>query len=376
MRAPLTEKNLKAFEKMREQEKKPVERTEVKPNEQSPSTITTTNKDFGLYLERNNVISDLSDTKVAFDSKDIVELLNRRRSESPDQLDYTNYKLNASGYLNEASVQLSAYPLLFKQRQLEAGKAQYKQHANYSWSEVDSSLTTGLSNAKPNIFESYCKSDYPYDAIDDLLYALAPTPNDIAMPALAVEIKGSTITMVVAEMQCAYDGALMTDGAYIMHAYMEKPDADFYGRTQALTIGYNGSTLRIYGHCILEVPAPPDYAVCEVSGNEVVGREASNKTTTDMKYHQYLLSSHSPCDSYEDFKIAYRHARNAQDIGFKLATTRKNELWAFTRAKKAQAFSRVPVSLQQQQHTHIAPISGTADGQNRNMNDDKMDATD
>jgi hypothetical protein len=64
--------------------------------------------------------------------------------------------------------------------------------------EVDNHLITGLSDAKPDIFESYYKTDYPLEAVDLLSSALAPTIYNVAMPAFAIELKGSEGSMQVA----------------------------------------------------------------------------------------------------------------------------------------------------------------------------------
>jgi hypothetical protein len=160
-------------------------------------------------------------------------------------------------------------------------------------------LTAGLSDAKPDIFESYRKTDYPPDAVDALSSALAPTSYDIAMPAFAVEVKGYDGSMQVAQLQCAYDRALMTEGARAVHIHTGKSDDDFYGKTQALTAAYNGEIIKFYGHHAIQIPA----SLQPVSGG--------------VDYHQYLLSSDAPRDSFENFQTAYKHTRNAQDIGYK-----------------------------------------------------------
>ena len=53
----------------------------------------------------------------------------------------------------------------------------------------------GLSDAKPDIFKSYRKTDYPLEAVNLLLSALAPTVYNVIMPAFAVKLKGSKGSM-------------------------------------------------------------------------------------------------------------------------------------------------------------------------------------
>jgi hypothetical protein len=307
-RACLTEENLKAFEKMGGRKKS----AGKKSTEQSSSITTTTDKDFGPQLQRNNVVFNNINAHAPDDEDDIRELLNRtRESEPPDRLDYSEYLVATQGYKNEATIQHSAYPLLSKRTSREARISGYGQSANYAWSEVDNHLTAGLSDAKPGMFESYRKTDYPPDAVDALSSALAPTSYDVAMPAFAVEVKGYDGSMQVAQLQCAYNGALMTEGARAVHTYTGKSDDDFYGKTQALTAAYNGKIMKFYSHHAIQIPAS--------------AQPASDR----VDYHQYLLSGDAPRDSFENFQTAYKHTRNAQDIGYKWATERKDGLWSY-----------------------------------------------
>jgi hypothetical protein len=40
----------------------------------------------------------------------------------------------------------------------------------------------------------------------------------------------------------------MTEGALAKHRYMKKPDDDFFGKTQALTLAFNGGIVEYYSH--------------------------------------------------------------------------------------------------------------------------------
>jgi hypothetical protein len=53
------------------------------------------------------------------------------------------------------------------------------------------------------------------------------------MPAYAIEFKGYNGSIAKAQLQYAYNRALMTEGAPAVHTYIDKSD-DFYGKTQAL----------------------------------------------------------------------------------------------------------------------------------------------
>lgn len=70
--------------------------------------------------------------------------------------------------------------------------------------------------------------------------------------------------------------------------------------------------MKFYGHHAIQIPA------------------SSQPASGGVDYHQYLLSGDASRDSFENFQTAYKHSRNAQDIGYKWATERKDGLWAYT----------------------------------------------
>jgi hypothetical protein len=242
-RARLTEKNLGAFEKMGGRQRK----SAGKSTGQS-STTTTTDKDFGTKLQQNNIVYTAFDARAADDAAEIRELLDQpRASEPPDQLAYNRYLVLTEDYENELSIEISAYPLLSK-RMAEREVSGYFQRPNHPWSTVDNHLTTGLSDAQPDIIESYRKTDYPPIVVEALSGDLAPSSYNEAGPAYTVEFKSSNGDMKEAKLQCAYDGALMTEGARAVYKYLDKSDDDFYGKTQALTVAFNSETLKFYSH--------------------------------------------------------------------------------------------------------------------------------
>ena len=275
-------------------------------------------------------------------------------------MDYNEYLVATEGLNNESTIQTTAYPLLSKRTPREARISGYGQRTNYAWSEVDNQLTTGLSDAKPDVFESYRKTDYPPEAVDTLCGGLAPTSYDIAMPAFAVEVKGSEGSMQVAQLQCAYDGALMTEGARAMHKYMGKSDDDFNGKTQALTVAYNGETLKFYCHHAVQIPLSSQPA-----GRVDSRAETAVDTVGTLRYPQCLLGGDNPRDSFESFQAAYKHTRNSEDIGYKWATERKDALWAYTIADNTQTPPDVPTSAQQTSNDSLVSVSsGTPDDYN------------
>ena len=341
-RARLTEKNLKAFDKMAGRARKSTGKKST-GKQSTGCTTTTTDKAFGIQLQQNNVIYTSFDAQAPYDVAEIRELLDRpRESQPPDHLAYNRYLVLTEDHENERGVKLSAYPLLSK-RIAEREISGYFQRPNHAWSAVDNHLTTGLGDAQPDIVESYRETDYPPRAVEALSGDLAPSSYNEAMPAYAVEFKSSKGDMREAKLQCAYDGALMTEGARAVHKYMNKPDDDFYGKTQALTAAFNGRTLEFYGHHAVQIPASP--------------QPAASDAVDSLQYHQYLIGGDTPRNSFENFQSAYKHTRNAEDFGYRLATQRKDALWAYTGADNTQTSPDVTISAQQPSRDFLVPLS-------------------
>jgi hypothetical protein len=99
-----------------------------------------------------------------------------------------------------------------------------------------------------------------------------------------------------AKLQYAYDEALITEGFYAAQTRMRRFDADFHGKTQAITVAYNGEHINFYSHHALQIIAK-------------VGAAARNRdsaeTATRVKHHQYRPASDLPRGSPEDFGKAY-----------------------------------------------------------------------
>ena len=123
----------------------------------------------------------------------------------------------------------------------------------------------------------------------------------MAMPTFAVEIKSGDRGTKSAELQCAYDSAIMVDAARTKYESLGKELEAFWKTTQALTLAYNGSNLEIKA----------DHAV-NLSGV--------------TKYHNYSLYTDNPLSSYQNFKVARKHIRNAQDWCRERATRTLDEL--------------------------------------------------
>jgi hypothetical protein len=127
------------------------------------------------------------------------------------------------------------------------------------------------------------------------------------MLAYAVEFKSSNNDIKEAKLQCAFDGSIMTEGACGAHTYMDKSDDDFYGKTQALTVVFNGGLIKYYGHHALQTPGPSQLAAGEAAPNKA----AAGRAGDTVKYYPYLLDCNTSCASLQNFQSVYKHMRNA-----------------------------------------------------------------
>jgi len=276
----------------------------------SNTTTTTTDKGFGVQLNKNGVLYGRLKTKRPKDIDTVKEYLNKeRQSNSPDEKAYNHYIQQVEWGDNELSVQSNTWHLLAKHPS-RTDKPGYTANYNFQWTEVESPLAYGISDAKPDISEGYRWDQYPMEACEALGGSLIPTQYGGAMPTFCAEWKGPDGTMPSAEKQCAYDGALMVEAANHAHRYMMKGSAEFLDKTQALTLALNGEYVHLYS-------------------NHVIGGSSA------LEYHQYPLQIHKPRDSLKDFKETYRSIRNAQDWARYRATKTKDDLHEYTNPKVA-----------------------------------------
>lgn len=265
--------------------------TQSKGGTTPTNTTTTTDKGFGVQLKKNGIFFGRLITEKPDDITTVQEYLDRtRRSASPDQEAYDQYvEQIAYGGGNEASVQSNAWQFIAKHPTFSKTPG-YAPNLNFQWTEVESALTFGLSDAKPDYSECFRRDQYPDEACDALGGALVPTPYDGAMPTFCAEWKGPDVLMPSAEKQCAYDGALMVDAAFEALKYMKKNEEGLYGKTQAITLAMNGEYAHFYT-------------------NHVV------KKASGLQYHQYAIGKHTPTNSLKEYKETRKQLRNAQDWG-------------------------------------------------------------
>ena len=368
-RAPLSEKNLRIHSRSMPRSRKTPTIPSITSRATS-STSTTTDKRFGKQLTKNGVVYGQLRAQEAVDAAEIRGFLNRaRESNSPDEQDYKEYIAEVEHGENEITLQSNVWPLLAKRPGRTCAPG-YAANYNFQWTEVDNHLTIGLSSAKPDISESYRDYQYPNGADEALGGALCPTQHSGAMPTFCVEWKGPDNSMLSAEKQCAYDGALMADAALEAHLYMQKDQGEFNNKTQALTIALNGESVRLYGCHIIQtkeieqrIPEPlkkPKTMPFQTKWRNDV--TPSIPQLASLQYHHFELNRYLPGKSPAALKETCRQIRNAQDWARQRATRTKDELNAF-------------VSEQQQQQMCIQNYAD-ATILNNSLTEDEMEVSD
>jgi hypothetical protein len=148
-------------------------------------------------------------------------------------------------------MEISIYLFIAKWISAEQEISNYIQNINYVWSEVDNYFTIGLNNIKLDIFEFYYKTNYPPEVVDILSNTFTFIIYNITILIYVIKFKNCDGNMVEVQLQCAYDGALMTEETYAMHIHMDKSDDNFYDKIQTLIIVYNNDTMKFYNYYII-----------------------------------------------------------------------------------------------------------------------------
>jgi len=319
-RAPLTSTNLRQL--TREMAPKRKQSTEASPETTLSNTNseTTTTKGFGRQLDKNGV-SD-SDFVVPSDLAAITESLKKELtldSPTPDLKKFLYYKQTLRFAHTEMKTQCRIWTNLANDCYHEG--EDYTDYHNHSWTLLDNLTTNGISSAKPDIVEAFRAKSYPPD-LGDVLPGMFPASPEWAMPSLAVEFKEAKIGLPRADLQCAYDGALMVRGAMEAYIYMYGEDTldQFWDKTKAITIAFNGDHLKISAHFAKPNPAR------QYRGDHKI------------LFYQYAIVDRIIASDYDVFLDGLKFIRNAQEKGYELACDLRRQLWEhYTEEEAARA---------------------------------------
>jgi len=309
--APLTRQNLTEFTRTMAGSD-PIASTvkdtsEGKTVKTKDSNITTTDPEFGPQLTRNNVRHVNARPAKPIDFEEQREAWKRTRdSPEPDIATHEIFEIEvATKHTENTTLKLWCE---LRQKPLKRD-TDYREYLNVQWSSLKNDVTNRISNAKPDVVEAFTKEAYPRET-EDYLRELSPGQYSHVMPSFAVEVKQAMVGLPGADLQCAYDGALMVHSALLAHLQMYGNLDEFYGKTKAITIAFNGDVIEYFLH-----HATPNL-------------EYRDATDPQFTFHQFRLGKEFVTGDYDDFKKGWRHIRNSQDIGYKLAKDLQSQLQA------------------------------------------------
>jgi len=281
------------------------ETSEAKTNK--TKNTTTTDPEFGPKLMENEIRICRYAPEDPTDFQEQKDAWQRARdSPEPNERQHKLFDLELSKrHTEETTLKLWCR---LRQDPLERDET-YGEYMNIQWTEIKNELTRGISNAKPDAVEAFARTSYPREAYE-YFRELNPGQYGHVMPSFAVEYKQAMVGLPGAELQCAYDGALMVHSALLAHLRVHGNLDDFYWKTKAITIAFNGDFIEYFLH---HATPNPEY------------RDA---TDYEFVFHQSLLGRHAVSGDYNDFKKAWKRVRNSQDIGYKLAKDLQTQIKA------------------------------------------------
>lgn len=311
--ARLTEKNLKAFEKMRGQTSKDqrskLSRSEPKSSrsgtklenaaESTTKTVPTTDSSF-LRLAFENGILDPNKSIPHENLRSQQEQLDRARdTPSPTESGYKSFARRIRKAPNESTLVHQTSKLLKDYKQ-----DWYDRVLNQAFNGFPKNLgfNNGLPVTRPDMVEGLEMAQfYPFPVSQELGGAAVPTldRNPPTLPYLAGEWKQPGKDMILAETQAAYDSACMVYGRNQARLFLNNPDSA--GHAYVRTFTTDSTNLNTFAHY-------------------------SSETQGEVRYYQYPISSSLLISNYEDFKTSRRRLRNLQDNAKEASEKLRDEL--------------------------------------------------
>ena len=294
-RARLTEGNLEIHLRS-------MGRSRKTPSNRTSTTISTTDETaFGRRLKRNGVDWEDQDWGEAQNSDYIRTEINKpRTSLEPDESQFDQFRKTLTHSGNELTVQTLLWPILTG-HQADTETDDYWPDFNLAWTEVENEITENLTDAKPDIAESFDIDQFPAALLEELEALMKPTQYKCTMPRLCVEWRGPNVGLSLARKQAAYDGALMVFAAHELEKTMGKDESKLLNQIQAVTVATNGKEVYIFGH----------YAV---------QKEGSKRRYRMCDLQSLIISS------VQRFQETCKVVRNTQDWARKKATSLRDEL--------------------------------------------------
>lgn len=307
-RAALTKRNLRAHTQMSSQSRKRrqngplADDIALQGGSESTTTVITKSSstntrspDYGQRLLENGIIFGRVSAKPPRDVEEVKEYLFRpRQSGSPDRETWHAHTLIVEESTHEVGL-VEAETGLHGLLQPPKPGGTYCAKRQVTWNRVGQSQVNrrNIGAAKPDYTESHKRELYPESVRDGLGGALEPSAVSFCvLPHFIMESKAAGDDIRLMTYQTAYEGAIVSHAGKLREEYLGHDlDQCYWGRTQAVTIAYNGY------HAIIFL----DHAL--------------RNDDDEVEYHHYALLEHTPLISLKTFRETYRHFRNAQEWG-------------------------------------------------------------
>ncbi|KAF7868497.1 hypothetical protein EAF04_005028 [Stromatinia cepivora] len=264
-------------------------------------SISASDSAFGDTALNNHIYDHMASLKAA-NLECWVDICNRSRdSGSPDEMEYEDYNHNIASARSEAGI-VQHSQKLFKEYK-GVSEHGYRKSFNEALSHIPSNMgsNNGLSPAQPDLLEGYDLTKFrPYPIQEELRFAiLKPGMNATTLAHFAGEWKGPGRDLRQAEIQAAYDGAIMVCGRKEALSSLGRSDPD--NCAYVATFTSDGTILSMDSH----------------------HSTFDGKTT---EYHQTLIKKIMLTGSYDEYKRGLRMMRNVQDFTKNNASSLKDDL--------------------------------------------------
>jgi hypothetical protein len=293
-RAPLTRKNLAAFNKMGKKKTSDDDSGLTKTK-----TTSTASSGFALQAYENGIL-DPSNSRPPTNLEEIRQRIARSRgTASPTESTYGDYVDQVDRATNEATVVGEMLPLLKKYPK------GYGRTLNQAFTAFpkDVGFNNGLSAPQPDYIEGLEIGEYRPVPIDKQARGAVLYKGDrrsVTLPHIAGEWKGPDRRMKQAELQSAYDGAALVFARN--QALSSMGQSDLPGHANVTTFTTDGNNINLYAH----------YTTAAEDGT--------------LEYHQYPIKSTSLVNSHQEHKEGRKHLRNEQDHARKQSYALRDQL--------------------------------------------------
>ena len=248
-------------------------------------------------FERNGILD--VDSEPEGGPADLEEMIHRihreRASPPPSEALYRQYQQRIDVTYSEAAT-AKLWTMLAKVPSRGDG---YCDYYGIKWGSIEP--FKGMPNPTPHVVEALPQNAYPHNSLASVVRTSYIGQDGFAMPSFAVQFDDD-IPMYLLRQECGHIGALMLSSGMSSYKIMHGDIKDFCDKTKAITILFHADNMEIYLHHVL------------------LDKWRAEEGLPPAQYHQTRIINDSKIsEGYEAFMTAWKHVRNAQDLGYELA---------------------------------------------------------